>query len=312
MKSDEIKRNNHYVWAHYLRGWAEDGKQVYRRTKKGVGPYSVRGVACEVGFYRISPLDDSDVKFIQVWIDKADHYLRQFHYSLLEKMIYCSCAINVLDDGRQAHQRELLLSNTLENIHTRIEDDFRPVLDALRNGELSVLNEIQNRNNFHSYIGHQFARTKFMRDTFVDSWRSAGDDYVKTAEKTWWFMSLVFGVNVGASIDRFYYSKNIVWLVNETGLPFLTSDQPVVNVHPTVIDTETGPPPDHTDFYFPISPTMAYMVNDSDMYGKGVVQATKECVELLNRNMLLRSDQTVFGSTAAVVQNTKRPKQKTA
>lgn len=312
MKSEEIKKNNHYVWAHYLRGWAENGKDVYRRTKKGVEPYSVRGVACEPHFYRINPLDDLDVAFIQRWLDKADAHLRDFHYKLLEKMIYCSCAIEVMDREDQAHKRELLLANTLENIHTRIEDDFRPVLDALREGKLSVLNSAENRHNFHSYIGHQFSRTKFMRDAFLDSWSQVGGEHLRIAKKTWWFMSLVFGVNVGSNLDLNWGRKNVVWLVNKTATPFLTSDHPVISVHPSVLDTTNGPPPEKSDIYFPISPTMAYMINDSDMYGRGVMGATEKCVELLNRNMLLRCGQTVFGSTAAVVKNTKRPKQKTA
>ena len=312
MKSEEIKKNNHYVWAHYLRGWAENGRDVYRKTKKGVEPYSVRGVACEPHFYRISPLDDKDVEFIQVWLNKADEQLRDFHYKMLEKMIRLSCAIEVLDREDQAHKRELLLANTLENIHTTIENDFRPILDSLRQGKLSVLNSVENRNNLHSYIGHQWARTKFLRDTFIDSWRYAGDEYVRIAKKTWWFMSLVYGVNIGFNLDRFYHRKNVVWLVNKTSTPFLTSDHPVISVHPSVLDTSSGPPPDHSDFYFPISPTMAYMVNDSDMYGRGVMEATEECVDILNRNMLLRCGQTVFGSTAEVVKNTKRPKPRKA
>lgn len=308
MKSKEIKKNNHYVWAHYLRGWAKNGRDVYRKTKKGVESYSVRGVACEPHFYRISPLDDKDVEFIQVWIDQADAPLRELHYTMLEKMIYLSCAIDVLDGEDHAHKREFLLANTLENIHTTIENDFRPVLDSLRQGELSVLNSVENRNNLHSYIGHQWARTKFLRDTFIDSWSHAGDEYVRIAKKTWWFMSLVYGVNVGFNLDRSYHRKNLVWLVNKTSTPFLTSDHPVISVHPSVLDTTSGPPPSHSDFYFPISPTMAYMVNDSDTYGRGVVQATGEQVDILNRNMLLRCGQTVFGSTAEVVKNTKRPK----
>ena len=149
MKSEEIKKNNHYVWAHYLRGWAENGKDVYRRTKKGVEPYSVRGVACEPHFYRINPLDDLDVAFIQRWLDKADAHLRDFHYKLLEKMIYCSCAIEVMDREDQAHKRELLLANTLENIHTQVHPAFRMAVQdglILCNPASDVMREIKRSN----------------------------------------------------------------------------------------------------------------------------------------------------------------------
>jgi hypothetical protein len=304
-----IKRNNHYIWAHYLRGWSKNNVDIYRRTRKGVSSYPVQGLACEMDFYKISTLNDADVEFIQRWIFKADADLQEFHNAFLEKMIEHSCRISVLTEEKDIRKRELLLSNTIENIHEKIENDVKPILDALRNGKLSILNSIENRHNFHSYIGHQFTRTKFFRDTFAQAMKLSGDSAFDLTNKNWWFLSIIFGVNVGCSIDRFYYRKNVVWLVNKTDTPFLTSDNPVINVHPDVLDCEpNGVPPENTDFYFPISPTMAYMINDSDMYGVGVMEVDVSFAELLNRNILLRSDQTVFGDTADIIKKTKVPK----
>ncbi|WP_368681406.1 hypothetical protein [Pseudomonas sp. URIL14HWK12:I6] len=79
-----------------------------------------------------------------------------------------------------------------------------------------------------------------------------------------------------------------------------------MNVHPTVRDKKlSGEPPSNTDFYFPISPKLVYMVNDSDTYGVGIVKAEVELVKTLNRNMLMRSSETVFGSSKEIIRNTK-------
>lgn len=52
------------------------------------------------------------------------------------------------------------------------------------------------------------------------------------------------------------------------------------------------------------------MINESSAYGRGVVEADIRLAELLNRNVLLRSDKTVFGDTAEIIRNTKKPMQK--
>nr|WP_269835878.1 DUF4238 domain-containing protein [Pseudomonas sp. MF6768] len=95
-------------------------------------------------------------------------------------------------------------------------------------------------------------------------------------------------------------------MVNDTDISFLTSDNPVINVHPSVRDKKlSGEAPTSTDLYFPISPTLAYMVNDSDTYGIGIVKADIELVKTLNKNMLMRSAETVFGNSKDIIRNTR-------
>lgn len=312
LKSEMIKRNNHYIWAHYLKGWSKNNVDIFRRTRKGISSYPVKGLACEVDFYKISELNSADILFIQRWISKACAELQEVHKVFLADMLRLSHSIRALDGHGNARKRELLLSNTLENIHTTIEGDVKQVLDALRAGKLSMLNVAANRYNLHSYIGHQFSRTRFFRETFVEAMRLSGEEHYELANKNWWFLSVIFGVNVGYNIDLSYNHKNVVWLTNNTEVPFLTSDNPIINVHPSVVDCPPSElPPEDIDFYFPISPTMAYMINESGAYGRGVVEADIRLAELLNRNVLLRSDKTVFGDTAEIIKNTKKPRQKT-
>jgi len=306
VKKQQIKRKNHYIWAHYLKGWSVNNQDVFHRAKKGVVASSVRGLGREIDFYKMSPLETDDIQFLKQWISITDEPIRKFHNSFLEKMIAFSCVYKLLTGDEHQVERDVLVHNTIEDIHSTVEGDVRPIIDALRTGDLSILNDESALNNFHSYIGHQFARTKHSRSAWEAAASSLSVDYRRLMQRNWWFLGVLAGVNVGYSIARYYYRKKIVWLVNDTDVPFLTSDNPVINVHPTVRDKKlSGEPPSNTDFYFPISPKLAYMVNDSDTYGVGIVKADVELVKTLNRNMLMRSSETVFGSSKEIIRNTK-------
>ena len=45
----------------------------------------------------------------------------------------------------------------------------------------------------------------------------------------------------------------LVLLNNQTGIPFVTGDQPIINLHATFGKV----PPESLEFYYPISPTRA-------------------------------------------------------
>jgi hypothetical protein len=305
-----IKRKHHYLWAHFLRGWSHNQCDVYYRTAKGnIASASTKGLAREDEIYRLSPLDDDDVDLMEKWIAICDLDVQPLHRALLWKMVVLSCLLNSLCPERNKAEREALMFNTIENIHTGIENDVRPALDSLRSGNLSVLNDQAVRDNFHSYMGHQFARTKFSRGIWAKIMLNGHGASRERISKNWWLLSLMLGINVGYSIARSLPTKNVVWLRNGTTTPFVTSDNPVINVHPEVLGIREGrEAPEHTDFYFPISPTLAYMVNDSDTYGAGVVEASENLVVQLNQNILLRADETIFGSSREIIQTTKRPR----
>lgn len=306
----DIKRGNHYIWAHYLRGWSHNQRDVFHRTKKGnIQAVSTKGLGREYGFYKLTPLDNVDVKFLERWISKCDPGIKNFHYGFLRRMIVYSCLLAVLDPVKDKEKRDDITFNTIEELHTTIENDVRPTLDALRNGNFLALEEENALNNLISYMGHQFSRTKVFRNIIDSSARSGNQAINELMIKNNWFLAILIGVNMGYSTAMCYETKNVVWLINNTDTRFITSDNPVINVHPEVLNRKpNGIPPSHIDLYFPISPTLGYMVNDSDYWGKGKVEATNEMVVALNRQMLIRCDETVYGDSMEIIKQTKLPK----
>lgn len=306
MKKLEVKRKNHYIWAHYLKGWSVNNQDVYHRAKKGVIASSVKGLGREMDFYKMTPLERDDVHFLKQWISMADEPLRKFHSSFLDKMIAFSAVHQLLDGEDRKIDRDILIHNTIEDIHATVESDVRPIVDSLRSGDFAAIETETALNNFHSYMGHQFARTKHSRSNWESSASTLNADYHRLMQRNWWFLGIMVGINVGYNIARYYHRKKIVWLINKTEISFLTSDNPVINVHPKVRSIKlSGEAPDSTDFYFPISPKLAYMVNDSDAYGEGMIEVDVDLVKMLNKNILMRSAETVFGDSKEIIRSTR-------
>ena len=120
-------------------------------------------------------------------------------------------------------------------------------------------------------------------------------------EKNWWFLSFIFGLNIGC---RLYESKdrdNHVVIVNNTNHPFITSDHPIINVHSSLESISEKQDPESADFYIPLSRRYAYMINNSSNYNYLAPSISIEEVENFNRKIAEKSYVTIFGSTEDVL-----------
>src|SRR5690606_19683319 len=90
------------------------------------------------------------------------------------------------------------------------------------------------------------------------------EKYHQLMSKNWWFLSYMFGMNMGASFSATRNEDKHVLLINNTSEPFITSDNPIINVHPSLKDIPKGNAPNFMDAYYPLSPKYAYMINNSD------------------------------------------------
>lgn len=299
------KRKHHYVWKYYLNGWRNTEGKVCYRTKKGkIACDNATGLARENDFYKISTLNTEDIIFILNFIQISDVSVRNLHIAFLDKMILQSKQIELADKSNKTELSDRIKFNTLEDIHSRVEGDAVRIIQELRKGNYFYIFVDESRSKLLSYLGHQFSRNKYSRKQFVKAFGSPSEQKA-LADKNWWLISVVLGVNFGYSLARSFALKRTVMLINETGIDFITSDNPVINVMDS--DSEiTGIPPEHMDLYFPISPNLAYMVNDSDNYGEGLVNANEEMAIALNTKMLQQSDETIFGNSIEIIKSTKK------
>ena len=87
-------------------------------------------------------------------------------------------------------------------------------------------------------------------------------------------------------------------LVNKTDIPFITSDQPVINLYADYQKPEEEP--NGLTFYYPISPDVAILLNSEDTQNK--VYLTREQVDYYNRTIIQASYQCIFANKREVIE----------
>ena len=307
-KSLEAKKNHHHVWANYMKRWSPDDKNIYYTTKKNKKTVfdSVRNVAVERDFYRVQYIAPEHIQVIKMWSSKSPEDLQRLHLSYLSRFIKMQHMESVykrsgIKDELADRMSEAWKCNGIENLHTAHEYEVQGVLKSLANRDLSVLDDNDNMINFMQFHAQQITRTKTFRDTCIASVtradRLTDKNLAKAMRESWWFLSYMIGMNIGRSqyLDR----NNDVHclLINDTNTPFITSDQPVINVHQALTD-EIKLPEDHEcDEYYPISPNVAYMVNKSNRFPRGKVQVSVDVVEEMNIKIAKKANIHIISSS---------------
>lgn len=311
-KSKQIKRNHHYVWRFYLKSWAE-GNELYYISKKGnVSRDSVKGLARETDFYKINPLTMDDVALIKRFSAMSPPFLQAEHDSQLKHFIRLSSVSNMISSSG-CKSKDLndidkaIRHNSLEDMHSFYEDLSVKVIGSLSKGSASVLDNTQHMIAFCSYLGHQMSRTKSFKEKSLTAFKDNPDIAItfpvelKLLERNWWFISYMFGINIGAGLFESKNRNNHIFITNKTDIPFITSDHPIINIHPSACENTSNEGPSNADFYFPISPRFAYMINDSDAYNSLAEGIDSKMVNRLNKLIYEKSYENVFACSSEVL-----------
>lgn len=318
-KSLEVKKNHHYVWAQHLKRWATGNDIHYINRRGTIGADSIRGLSREKGFYKISALTSEDITYLKRWSSLSPKHLQKTHSSFLDAFAQASKLINIPKNKENLEElkniSEVAQYNTLENIHGQIERAAAPIIKMLCNEQPQCLLKSKNLATFCTYIGHQLARTKTVKVGSFSAIRNYKNDdpawrkAQELLEKNWWFISFIAGINLGYSLwtddDRH------IFIINDSGTPFITSDKPVINIHDCIKTTPENASPKYSDIYYPLSPRIAYMINNSDKYNHLSRHITEKEVIDLNIQMAMHSDEIIYGSTKEVLLDTKKRLKKT-
>jgi len=297
----EAKRNHHHVWANHLKRWSPNGKEVYYSTAKGnIAFDSVRAIAATKDFYQIKSLQPHHIEIINEISSHSPEHLQELHTSYLNDFLYLQKLEDIYKKSPIQNQQldnefHAQKCNLLENLHASHEKESQEIISLMANRKIEILNNEENMLTLMQFIGHQMSRTKTFKDTILMA-QSKTDNKTKAwvgtgMSECWWFISYMFGMNIGASL---YFSrkedKHCI-LFNDTNTPFITSDQPIINVHESLRNDIMVPPSDeHCDFYYPITPWVAYMINKSDRFQRGINQVSTDVVNELNIKLALRAN----------------------
>ncbi|MBL0654862.1 DUF4238 domain-containing protein [Aeromonas caviae] len=303
-KGLQAKIKHHHVWDYYIRRWSDNARDVWHTTKSRKISYdSAKGLAREDNFYQILPLSQSHIDYIKNMSLMSPKGLHDLHMLFLGDILKLQYAENQYSlSGRKNEEIEqhiyVLKCNVLENMHTTIESQARNVLDELAMRNFSILSSLENMMIFCNYLGHQISRTKTFKDNlFSNREYVENNEAANIMEECWWFLSYMFGMNIGCSIFLSRNNDSHCLLINDTDMPFITSDQPIINAYQFPSEDIKPPEDNECDFYYPISPTIAYMVSSSNRFSNGSVQVTLELVEEMNVKMAKRANIHLFGNT---------------
>ncbi len=313
------KKNHHYVWSHYLRRWSENGAKVWRTTETGrIDLQDTKAFAKEDHFYRAQPINGDQIYLIDCLFRNASGRVRTEQVEILSEIVAIQKrekAISQLGIDEEAilNYVNAMKSNILEDRHATHENATRPVLDALVNGDLKVLEDDQKFSDFIKFFAHQLTRTKAFREKlFVGntSWVQEGDGselVYENIRKCDWLLGYMIGIQLADSLLSTRRDDKHCLIKNETEELFITSDQPVINVHPSVLPNSGKlPADDECDLFFPVSPTTAYMINASSKFSEGVSSATLDMVRDVNERIALSSHCYIVGNCKDIIKRYKK------
>jgi len=299
------KRKNHFVWQHYLKMWSRNNRDVYYTTQSlKISNDSVKGLAMERDFYKCQSLSSTQQEIIRLTSLKADPDTQKHHMEILDNYIKIQNREKLFQMllGKNS-EAEIILnalnSNFLEDLHATNENLAKPILTKLAEGDVSVLQNSQNLCNFLMFLGHQMVRTRTFKENYIAANMPAtkGDERLrKELDGCWWFLSYMFGVNVGSSIFKQKSDWTFSLLKAPEGTNFITSDQPVINVHAELTDEIVSP--NKADFYYPLSPKFAFLANQSDRFTNGLSKVDRPFARTMNAKISRTAEKMIFGLTS--------------
>lgn len=305
MKNSEIKNRHHYVWAHYLKSWGNGTKNVHYSSKKlKISHDSVKSIAFDFHFYKLTKLSKFDVEVITGFSKRSTDDLHKLHMQALNQFLALQNAENAyLSLGVRIptveNEFEGAKANILEDIHTSIELSARPIIDELIKGNFEILDEVTNAVSFFNFFGHQATRTKSFKDKVILVLNRNSELEKKVAnsmDNSWWFLSYLYGSNLGTSFFSLRQQARVSLLKNNTEIPFITADQPIINVHKSVLETVIQSP-EAGDFYYPLSPSIAFIISDSERFENGVVEIDEATVIEFNTKIASQAIMHIFGDS---------------
>jgi hypothetical protein len=252
------KKLHHFVPKFYLRAWAPDEQTLCLQGGR-VTTRNLEKVAAENYFYRLKEISPEDADFIEKGIiADSPEGLRETHRFLVHAFTVPHKAKRVLEEtGRATSEAMAIVDQQIvemnENFHTSIENLFQPILLSMKEGDLTFLEDQQKRNDFYFGLSVQYARTNHVRRGRLSMKEENYERYLRIAN----ILTHIAATNVGCSLAADHENYRVVLLDNATQIPFVTADQPVINLSANPKDFKA---PEKFELYYPLSPTKAMML----------------------------------------------------
>ncbi|RMA59362.1 uncharacterized protein DUF4238 [Acidovorax sp. 100] len=258
----QVTRRQHHVWRHYLEAWTNGG-QLYCRDPERIFKLNPRHAAVETDFYKLNTLTAGDIALLERLIESSpqqsraalENFVRMFSVEHRPRSTSDGIASGI---GSEAAVRKDQIQAE-EDYHARVEARALKTLNALRSGDIQILPDGSELLHFCYFLAVQMFRTKGLKERVLSRMKMMDESEYLTSN-SWNIQSHIYAANVGFSIYAARASAPVRVVRNNTDRPFITGDQPVVNLY----GKGDGLPPIHMAIYYPISPRFAVFIDDID------------------------------------------------
>jgi hypothetical protein len=296
------KKLHHYVPQFYLRAWAREEKVYCLQGGKILHP-NIKNVGAENYFYRLRELSSEDVDFLrEAIIRDSPEGLKVSHEQLVRAFTVPYRTKRKLEASGLATSEAMakidwMIVELNENLHTNIEEDFQPHLAAMISGNLNFLEDAKEAAVFYRGLAVQYARTNHIKQTRLVMEPERFERYLRIANP----LVHILATNVGLSLYADRKRHEIMLLDNATNVPFVTADQPVINIAAGPKDTT---PPVKFELYYPLSPIKAMLLLDpSSDFLPGDSSVSETFVHLYNLRMAAHSYRQVFSTSPRALES---------
>lgn len=295
-----ITRREHHVWRNYLEAWATDGKIWCLQDGKGdIFNSNVLNVAVQRDFYKLHTLTDADVQVVRLIFKDSRPEAKQ----IVENFILMFGLVGRLKERLPsappavAAYIDKYIITAEEDFHANLEGNIKPVFDAIRRKDLGFYGDPDLCGQFTHFLSLQHLRTKGMRERILAKGLERPSGI--SMERCWNVIYHSAAVNAGGSLLIERDKRPLILLENNTSTPFITGDQPTVNL----LAPPEGEMPRLLAFYYPVSPQLAVILDEADEptgFQPGPVST--EQVKKLNGEMQHAAHKQVFANSREVLQ----------
>jgi hypothetical protein len=251
-----VNKRQHYVFRSYLESWAVDGR-LYCLRNGIIFPSDPAKVAVEKYFYEPQILEPADILLLdKAIIEPSPEASKEAHRDLLNCFVAISemkRRLNALDPNHPLYSElEEGIVDFEENYHGHIEGRLKTALCSMLSGDTSFYFETDQLIDFLTALCVQYMRTKKIREALVSRVTPPGKG--ASIRRMANVLCHIAALNAAGTLfverDRF----RLILLHNDTLIPLITGDQPVVNLHGSESKVLSH---DQFELYYPLSPMRA-------------------------------------------------------
>jgi hypothetical protein len=270
VQAEQEKTYHHHTPRFYLLSWADVDERIMWLGYGKILRSGLTVVGGENDFYRLRDLTKQDIFLLREFIKQMPEPSRKGHEDLLGHLAIPPALKRHLestgyDDPENMRIVDLAIANLNEDYHTSIENSFRPYLESMLAGDASFYEDDKSVVEFLHALSVQILRTKAVKDRIAER-ITAGP--FEDNERIWPIISHITAVTMAASLFVDRKKFKIVLLDNLTDVPFITSDQPIINMLSNPADRRA---PERVELYYPLSPTkaMLYLEKENPAHADG-------------------------------------------